>query len=210
MKKLYLVRHAKSSWKEEGITDFDRPLKGRGIRDAHTTAQWLQKQEEAPELMISSPATRAMHTALIFAQELQYPFSDIHIEANLYHGDRDDILQALAKLDNSIHQKFFIWNRILSQYTDLRDITLDHLSDILVRKIFTSWSSDGQDEVDTIMKSFNFPSAKYIIGKVQYEHVVTSKVLQKAEVNLLFSLVFGKYVRSLSIESTRITNKFFR
>eukprot|EP00944_MAST-04C_sp_MAST-4C-sp1_P001276 g1276.t1 len=100
------------------------------------------------------------------------------------------------KFDNSIHQNFFIWDRIISQYTDLRDITLEHLSDILVRKIFTSWSYDGQDEVDAIMTSLNFPSANYIIGKVQYEHVAASKVLQKTEVNLLFSLVFGKYVQA--------------
>ena len=127
MKKLYLVRHAKSSWKEEGIKDFDRPLKGRGIRDAHTTAQWLQKQEEAPELMISSPATRAMHTALIFAQELQYPFSDIHIEANLYHGDRDDILQALAKLDNSIHSVFLFGHN--PTLTNFVNHCIDHIID---------------------------------------------------------------------------------
>jgi hypothetical protein len=44
MKKLYLIRHAKSSWLEEGVDDFDRPLKGSGIRDAHNTSQWLFQQ----------------------------------------------------------------------------------------------------------------------------------------------------------------------
>jgi len=127
MKKLYLIRHAKSSWREEGISDFDRPLKGRGIRDAHTTAQWLQKQEASPELMISSPATRAMHTALIFAQELQYPFSNIHIEADIYHGDRDDILKALAKVDNSIQSVYLFGHN--PTLTNFVNHCIDHIID---------------------------------------------------------------------------------
>ncbi|HBF20268.1 MAG TPA: histidine phosphatase family protein, partial [Cryomorphaceae bacterium] len=71
MKKLYLVRHAKSSWKEEGVHDMDRPLKGRGVRDAYNTSQWLREQGDRPEFIISSPATRALHTALIFSRNLE-------------------------------------------------------------------------------------------------------------------------------------------
>ncbi len=127
MKKLYLVRHAKSSWREEGISDFDRPLKGRGIRDAHTTAQWLSKQEATPELMISSPATRAMHTALIFAQELQYPFSDILIEADLYHGGMDDIHRSLAKLDDSINAVYLFGHN--PTLTNFVNHCIDHIID---------------------------------------------------------------------------------
>lgn len=127
MKKLYLIRHAKSSWKEEGISDFDRPLKGRGIRDAHNTAQWLNKQEAAPEIMISSPATRAIHTALIFAQELQYPFSDIHLEADLYHGGQADILKALAKVDSKIESVYLFGHN--PSLTNFVNHCIDHIID---------------------------------------------------------------------------------
>ena len=94
------------------------------------------------------------------------------------------------KFDNSIHQNFLIWNRIISQYIDLREISLKHLSDIVIHKIFTSWSSHDQNEAVT---PSNFPSANYVTGKVQYEYAVANKILQKTEVELLFSLIFGKY-----------------
>lgn len=149
MKKLYLIRHAKSSWKEEGISDFDRPLKGRGIRDAHTTAQWLMGQEESPELMISSPATRAIHTALIFAQNLQYPFSDIHLEADIYHGGRQDILNALAKVDNKIESVYLFGHN--PTLTNFVNHCIDHIIDNVpttgvacLKFESEDWSSLGQ------------------------------------------------------------------
>lgn len=127
MKKLYLIRHAKSSWKEEGITDFDRPLKGRGVRDAHTTGQWLYKQEESPDLLISSPATRAMHTALIFAQELKYPFSDIAIEPQLYLAEIQDIHDALSSLDDRLESVYLFGHN--PGLTNFVNHCIDHIID---------------------------------------------------------------------------------
>jgi len=101
MKKLFLVRHAKSSWKLEGINDMDRPLKGRGIRDAYNTSQWLRQQNEAPELLISSPATRALHTALIFTKNLDIQFNEIEIKESLYHASTATMLELVRTLDDS-------------------------------------------------------------------------------------------------------------
>ena len=100
MKKLYLVRHAKSSWKEEGVHDMDRPLKGRGVRDAYNTSQWLREQGDRPEFIISSPATRALHTALIFSRNLEYSFSDILIDQQIYHASTKDLLQLVRNLSD--------------------------------------------------------------------------------------------------------------
>lgn len=127
MKKLYLVRHAKSSWKEEDLSDFDRPLKGRGVRDAHNSGQWLAQQGDFPELIISSPATRAMHTALIFAQELQYSMGAIRIEASLYNGGLDDIYQALAKVDPQIESVFLFGHN--PTITNFVNQSIDHIID---------------------------------------------------------------------------------
>ena len=91
MKKLFLVRHAKSSWEEEGLLDIDRPLKGRGVRDAYSAARWLAEQGESADHLFSSPATRALHTALVFSRELGYPFSDISIVQELYDCTATDI-----------------------------------------------------------------------------------------------------------------------
>ena len=100
MKKLYLVRHAKSSWKHDGVLDMDRPLKGRGIRDAYNSAQWLTEEDDLPQLILSSPATRALHTALIFAKGIGYPITDIRLVEELYEADIDDLNEVVTNLDD--------------------------------------------------------------------------------------------------------------
>ena len=62
MKTLYIVRHAKSSWEYESIKDIDRPLKKRGINDAHLMSNLLVKKINRPDLLLSSSANRALHT----------------------------------------------------------------------------------------------------------------------------------------------------
>jgi len=71
MKTLLVMRHAKSSWKGESLADFDRPLKGRGKRDASRMGAFLRDQNLVPELIISSAAKRARSTAAGFDGELR-------------------------------------------------------------------------------------------------------------------------------------------
>lgn len=103
MKTLYLVRHAKSSWQYEDIDDYDRPLKGRGIRDAHMISQWLDDEMERPEVLVSSPATRALHTAMIFARTLNIPFSDITVDDELYMATSDALVSILNSLPDEVN-----------------------------------------------------------------------------------------------------------
>lgn len=72
MKTLYIVRHAKSSWEYSGIEDIDRPLKKRGIKDAHLMSKFLTKKIEKPDAFITSSANRALHTAVIFLRKLWF------------------------------------------------------------------------------------------------------------------------------------------
>lgn len=70
MKTLYLVRHAKSSWADPGMEDFDRPLNERGLRDAPVMAARFKARNEPVDLLLSSPAARALATARAFAEAL--------------------------------------------------------------------------------------------------------------------------------------------
>jgi len=101
MKSLYLVRHAKSSWDYTNVSDYDRPLKGRGIRDAHLVSQYLSQQLDSPQALYSSPATRATHTAMIFARNLQFSFSSIKLSEELYMCSEDDLLEFIQNLDDT-------------------------------------------------------------------------------------------------------------
>ena len=70
MKKLYLVRHAKSSWENNKLKDIDRPLNKRGKRDAPFMGRLMKENNIKPDLLISSPAERALRTAKIFSKEM--------------------------------------------------------------------------------------------------------------------------------------------
>ena len=100
MKKLYLVRHAKSSWKNPDLRDFDRPLNSRGKRDAPFMGKLLREKGIKPDTFITSPALRALTTAIYFAEELEYPEEKILRDENLYDAGVMDILKVLSAVKN--------------------------------------------------------------------------------------------------------------
>ena len=73
VKRLTLVRHAKSDWSLAGQADWDRPLNKRGQRDAPEMARRLRSRRHKPDLILSSPAVRALTTATVMARELKVP-----------------------------------------------------------------------------------------------------------------------------------------
>jgi phosphohistidine phosphatase len=102
MKKLYLVRHAKSSWDDPSLDDIDRPLNNRGKKDAPEMGERLKKQQIFPDLLISSPGKRARSTAKKIAKMIGYPPKDILIEDALYHGNDDMLIEIVRDLPNSV------------------------------------------------------------------------------------------------------------
>lgn len=97
MRTLYLVRHAKSDQAFEELADIDRPLNPRGYRDAPAMARLVHKRGVAPELMISSPAVRALSTALIFARELDYPVGKLVLDSRIYESSVATMLQVIGE-----------------------------------------------------------------------------------------------------------------
>ena len=97
MKTLYLFRHAKSSWKDSHLSDFERPLNKRGQRDAPHMSQILSQKSPKPTLWISSPAVRAWDTAMVAAQQCGVPASLVKKEPALYEANSQTILQVIHK-----------------------------------------------------------------------------------------------------------------
>src|SRR5206468_4390322 len=97
MKTLFLVRHAKSSRDERALPDKDRPLNDRGKRDAPKMGEHLAKRELTPDLILSSPAKRALKTAQTIAKKLDYKLADIVVEERLYATGADDLLRVIRK-----------------------------------------------------------------------------------------------------------------
>ncbi|GAA4367178.1 phosphohistidine phosphatase SixA [Hymenobacter saemangeumensis] len=101
MKTLYLLRHAKSSWNFDELSDQERPLNDRGRDDAPRMGQALAKRDIKPDLMVSSPAVRALSTAVLVARELDYPHNKIVVEPSIYQAEVDDIIDIIHKLPDS-------------------------------------------------------------------------------------------------------------
>jgi len=102
MKTLTLIRHAKSSWKDSGLPDWDRPLNKRGKRDAPAMGKRLAERGDYADLLVSSPALRALATAEAIAQELEYLWTEIVADERLYGADVSEWLEVIHGLDDTL------------------------------------------------------------------------------------------------------------
>ncbi len=101
MRLLTVVRHAKSSWDYSELSDFERPLNERGRKDAPAMAQRLLRLPPRPDLLISSPAVRALTTARMFADVLGIAPEDIAVNARIYDASLEALLKVVASLDDA-------------------------------------------------------------------------------------------------------------
>lgn len=108
MKTLILVRHAKSSWKDDSLADRDRPLNRRGKRDAPEMGRRLAARGGAPDLIVSSPAVRALTTARMIAEAVGYPEAAIREDERLYLAAATELLEAIRGLDDG-HDRVFLF-----------------------------------------------------------------------------------------------------
>lgn len=108
MKKLYLIRHAKSSWKDSDLSDFDRPLNKRGRKDAPKMGRRLKARGEMPDLLLSSSARRAVSTAAAISEEIGHPKNYVQYREDLYHASAQGLLDIIKQTKNSVDKLFLI------------------------------------------------------------------------------------------------------
>lgn len=97
MKTLLLLRHAKSSWDEPSLRDFDRPLAARGKRDAPRIGKALRKRGPHPELIISSPAARTRATIKAIAASARFE-AEIQFEESVYGASASELIKLIRGL----------------------------------------------------------------------------------------------------------------
>ena len=97
MRKIVLIRHAKSSWDNQHLKDHDRPLARRGWDDLPIMAKRLKARKIFPDLVLCSTALRAQQTAEIIIRELDVPDTSLVLEPGLYHGSAAEILSQIQK-----------------------------------------------------------------------------------------------------------------
>ena len=100
MKKLILIRHAKSDWHSDARSDFERPLNDRGKQAAPLIGSRLAKRNCRPDVLISSPAKRASSTAKRIAREIDYPAETIVYDNEIYEACLNTLLRLVNNLDD--------------------------------------------------------------------------------------------------------------
>jgi len=129
MKHLLLIRHAKSSWGDPGLPDFDRPLNDRGKQDSPQMAQRLLARNIEIDAFISSPAKRARKTASLFAAEYKVKKEDIILVPELYHASPANFVETIVKAANSARTiAVFSHNPGITEFVNqLTDVRVDDM-----------------------------------------------------------------------------------
>jgi phosphohistidine phosphatase len=100
MRTLYLLRHAKSSWKDETLRDFDRPLKGRGRAAAEQMGGVLAEEKLKSPLVISSPAVRARETTKLVLESAGFKLEP-RFDERIYEADVRTLLEVARSIPDS-------------------------------------------------------------------------------------------------------------
>ncbi|HEY0054123.1 MAG TPA: histidine phosphatase family protein [Pedobacter sp.] len=159
MKQLLIVRHAKSDWTSGAQKDFDRPLNKRGFRDAPEMADRLLCQHLIPQLLVSSPALRALTTASIFAEIFNIHKKEIKTDQSIYEATSGALLNTINALDNKYdfvalfgHNPGITNLAINLCSTDVYDIPTCGM--ILIEFPFDDWKMVSKDSGEQMLYDF--------------------------------------------------------
>ncbi|PYS70275.1 MAG: hypothetical protein DMF69_14095 [Acidobacteria bacterium] len=106
MRTLYLLRHAKSSWHDETLSDFDRPLKKRGREAAKMVGQLIRKEKLSDLLVVSSPAQRTRETTKIVLKHASLD-PEVRFDPQIYEAELSGLLEVLGKVESD-HESLMI------------------------------------------------------------------------------------------------------
>ena len=156
MKTLYIVRHAKSSWDSPDLDDVKRPIIENGIKKTKKVIDYLIKEKVMVDLIISSHALRAIETACLFADGLNYEKSNIVVNNNIYESDEDAMLNEVYGLPNDKNNIMFIGHN--PTFTQFANFFLSKKIDFLPTSavISISFDTDQWEKIETSTKKVNF------------------------------------------------------
>ena len=130
MKKLYLIRHAKSSWGDFTLPDFERPLNERGKTDAPEMAKRLLAKKIRIDAFISSPAKRAKKTAKLFCKEYDVKEENIILVDRLYNAVAETFFEVVGMIENKFdHAAIFSHNPGITDFVNrlCKDVQIDEM-----------------------------------------------------------------------------------
>lgn len=160
---LVLIRHAKSSWDDSSIQDFDRSLNKRGFKDAPEMGKRLAGSNHSADIIISSPALRAITTAEIIASEIGFDESKILQEPVIYEAGLNTLVNVVTSIDDNYRHAILIGHNpgftYLCNY--LCNVQLDNMPTCGIAKIeFTTDTWRAISKHDGKLLDFDYPKKK--------------------------------------------------
>ena len=155
MKTLILVRHGKSSW-EYSVSDKDRPLKERGINDAHLVGNHFRGHAGNIEAAFSSPACRAMHTSMIVLREFNFPLDQFGVTNELYDFSGSGVADFVRGLDDAMNKVIifghnYAFTNIANQWGSVSIDNLPTAGLVQIRFETDSWSAIRKGKTEHII-----------------------------------------------------------
>ena len=126
-KKLIIVRHSKSSWKDLSLDDFNRPLNKRGKEDGPIISNYLSKRTNFIDLLHSSSSVRTFQTSKFFTERIK--FGKVKYDDNLYHSSSESILNLIKNYSNEYSSVMLIAHNpgLTHLINQITNISLDNL-----------------------------------------------------------------------------------
>ena len=118
MKRLFIVRHAKSSWKHQ-VSDLNRPLKKRGLIDASLISKHTSSLFQKPDIVLCSPAKRTVQTAEFFMENWQLKTKNFLINSNLYDFVGSNLVKSIKSCVNEVNNvMIFTHNFAITEFVN--------------------------------------------------------------------------------------------
>ena len=149
MRTLYLLRHAKSSWKDDSLPDFERPLAGRGRRSCETIADLIRSEQIEFDLLLSSTAVRARETIERVRQHAKLR-TELRFDERIYEATADRLLEVINQIESDRKTVLLIGHN--PGFEDLLQLLTNELQPVptaclaKVKMKISKWSEAGENK----------------------------------------------------------------
>ena len=160
MKRIILNRHAKSDWDDSSLSDYQRPLSERGLKDAPMMAKKFAKRNINVDLLYSSSANRAKSTAEYFINELNLSENQYYFEREIYGSGVSFVRNIIPSLDNKVETVMFFghnpdFTSLVTYFSGERIGNLPTCGIAIIKFDLSSWSQIH--DVNGELEVFDFP-----------------------------------------------------